>query len=152
MSALSVSEKINELTRVNQRIVNYADPAGFRTVDVVCQARTGQTIRFASPEAIPTQLVGLLTKFENLIGRESTLENLSQAFSLFWLGFIAIHPFYNGNGRTGKVYLMHKAQEMGFVLRKPDTLDAILLQGDVQRDLSLLQIYFMSNLTPKDKK
>jgi hypothetical protein len=44
---------------------------------------------------------------------------------------------------------MKKTQELGLVLKKSEILDSILLLGDAKRDLSLLEIYFKSNLTIK---
>lgn len=109
--------------------------------------RTGQAIRFSSPEAIGPQLLGLMDKVRNQLRTNADLESVARAFSIFWLGFIAIHPFNTGNGKTAKAYLEKKAAELGFSLRNIYILDQILLQGDTSRDLSLLQIYFKSNLT-----
>lgn len=149
MECHSASFDINELLRISQRTLNYQGEAGFRTIDVFCRARTGETIRFASPDHIPSQLFGLMKKFQTMLDAGNDIETVSKAFSLFWLGFIAIHPFVNGNGRTGKVYIQKKADEIGYTLKKPEILDSILLLGDSKRDLSLLEIYFRSNLTLK---
>lgn len=149
METREATQEINELIRLSGRTLNFEGPAGFRTVPVVCTARTGQTIRFASPEAIGPQLLGLMNKVRNQLRTNADLESVARAFSIFWLGFIAIHPFINGNGRTAKAYLEKKAGELGFTLKNIHILDQILLLGDTSRDLSLLQIYFKSNLTIK---
>lgn len=141
--------EINELLRISQRVLNYGEPPGFRTVNVFCRARTGETIRFASPDQIQGQLVSLMSKFQTMTSRCQDINDYARAFSVFWLGFIAIHPFINGNGRTGKEYLLKKANEKGLILNRPELLDGILLLGDLPRDLSLLQIYFKSNLSYK---
>lgn len=142
-----VTQEINELLRISQRILNFEEAPGFRTINVVCRAYTGQTIRFAAPEHISTQLLGLMTKFHTLLEEAQDLEAYSHAFAVFWLGFIAIHPFVNGNGRTGKEYLVKKARQHGLVLAHPELLDRVLLLGDLPRDLGLLKIYFKSNLS-----
>lgn len=147
METREATQEINELLRLSSRTLNFEGPAGFRTVPVVCTARTGQTIRFTSPEMIGPQLLGLMNKVRNLLRANSDIDSVARAFSMFWLGFIAIHPFINGNGRTGKAYLEKKASELGFSLKNLHILDQILLLGDMNRDLSLLQIYFKSNLT-----
>lgn len=149
MECHSASNEINELLRLSQRTLNFEGEPGFRKVDVYCRARTGETIRFASPDHIPSQLFGLMKKVQSLLEQGTDIETISRAFSVFWLGFIAIHPFINGNGRTGKAYLLKKAQDLGLVLKKPEILDSILLLGEPKRDLTLLEIYFKSNLTIK---
>lgn len=149
MECHSASFEINELLRISQRTLNFEGEPGFRKIDVYCRARTGETIRFAAPDHIPSQLFGLMKKFQTMLENGKDVESVSKAFSLFWLGFIAIHPFINGNGRTGKAFIQKKAQDLGFVLKKAEILDSILLLGDTKRDLYLLEIYFRSNLTIK---
>ena len=149
MQCHSANSEINELLRLSQLTLNYEGEPGFRQVDVYCRAITGEKIRFAAPDHIPSQLLGLMKKVKSHLEEKSDIDTVSRAFSIFWLGFIAIHPFINGNGRTGKAYLMKKTQELGLVLKKSEILDSILLLGDAKRDLSLLEIYFKSNLTIK---
>ena len=144
MECNQVTHEINNLLRISRRFNAGTD---FREIPVVCQARTGQIIRFTSPEAIPYQLIKLISKFQSLCKTEHALSDPSQAFSLFWFGFIAIHPFTNGNGRTGKLYLIQKAREMGYVFHQPKELDSILLRGNVQQDLKELHSFFLQHLT-----
>lgn len=149
MECHSATSEINELLRLSQRTLNFEGEPGFRKVDVYCRASTGEKIRFAAPDHIPAQLLGLMKKVKSLLEDQNDIEKVARAFSIFWLGFIAIHPFINGNGRTGKAYLMKKTQELGLELKKTEILDSILLLGEPKRDLSLLEIYFKSNLTIK---
>lgn len=149
MECHPASNEINELLRLSQLTLNYEGDPGFRKVDVYCRASSGEKIRFAAPDLIPSHLLSLMSKVKSLLEQKNDIETISRAFSIFWLGFIAIHPFINGNGRTGKAYLLKKAQELGLVLKKTEILDSILLLGDPKRDLTLLEIYFKSNLTTK---
>lgn len=144
MECNSVTLEINTLLRISRRFTGESD---FRAIPVVCQARTGQIIRFTTPEAIPYQLIKLISKFQSLCKTAHSSSMLSEAFSLFWFGFIAIHPFTNGNGRTGKLYLNQKARELGYVLHQPDGLDGILLHGNIQQDLKELNNFFLKHLT-----
>lgn len=144
MECNSVTHEINTLLRISRRFNVESD---FRKVTVVCQAKTGQIVRFTPPEAIPYQLIKLMSKFQTLCISASGSSELSEAFSLFWLGFIAIHPFTNGNGRTGKLYLIQKARELGYVFHQPEGLDMILLWGNIQEDLKELNSFFGKHLT-----
>lgn len=151
MITQSVDLDINELLRISQKILQYQEAPGFRTVDVFCVSKTGQKILFAAPEQVQKQLVGLMTNFRDLLSKSHDLGSYAKAFSVFWLGFIAIHPFINGNGRTAKEYLQNKIQESGLALSRMELLDGILLLGDLSRDLSLLQDYFLTHLSYKRK-
>lgn len=139
---------VNDLIRINQRVLNYSLPGGYRTDDVVCVARTGQKVRFAPHAVVPGSMELLINKFTTLLEESKDLEKFAYALSFFWLGFIAIHPFPNGNGRTGKEFLSLMAKEKNLSISSIADLDKILLTGNLNQDLPQLQHIFINSLKP----
>lgn len=75
-------------------------PGEFRTAQVAI----GRTLRYVPPP--PPELPRLLTNFEAALSSTQVHEPLVDAF-LQHYQFEAIHPFLDGNGRTGRVLLAH---------------------------------------------
>lgn len=146
---MQVSAELNILFTLNARYQNNADNLSFRKNNVYCLAQNGQKVRFSKPEEIPTLIVAVLEKFVTLYKDANTKEDLSYALSLFWIGFISIHPFSNGNGRTAKAYLRQKAKEKNFELAS-EMLDSILLTGKLQDDIQSINQLINEKLKRKD--
>ncbi|MBY0517207.1 MAG: Fic family protein [Bacteriovoracaceae bacterium] len=144
-----IANAINELCRLNARIEPSPVHTGLRQHDVFCVAKTGQKIRFTQPQNIAGQLSLILEKFDELYSEALELKSLSFALAYFWFGFIAVHPFANANGRTGKAYLLDKIKFKGMKLKDPEKLQAILLKGDTTEDLKQLTQYFYTHLEPR---
>jgi fido (protein-threonine AMPylation protein) len=137
-----MASQVNRLLLINQKILNYSGNCGFRNHDVVCLAKTGQTVRFTSPNVLHSQLNLLMENFYSFYEKANNSDSLSAAFSYFWLGFIAIHPFTDGNGRTGKEYISQKIKEKKLPKKNLASLDSILLKGETTKDLQQLRNIF----------
>jgi hypothetical protein len=143
-----VTTEINQLISHNSLILGHGPECGLRRENVFCIAKTGQKIKFTPHQEVAGSLALLMEQFLELNTHAQTLEEVALSYSYFWLGFIGIHPFMNGNGRTAKAYLIKKAQSQNFELNVHG-LDGILLKGNLQEDMNQLIQYFITNLNPR---
>ena len=105
-----IQSEMNQLIRLNSKLLGSQALGRFREQSVYCTARSGQKITFTPPSEIVGTLAMVLEEFNSLIAGSESVEEISFAMSYFWMGFIATHPFLNGNGRTAKAYLEQKAK------------------------------------------
>lgn len=140
-----IQSEMNQLIRLNSKLLGSQALGRFREQSVYCTARSGQKITFTPPSEIVGTLAMVLEEFNSLIAGSETVEEISFAMSYFWMGFIATHPFMNGNGRTAKAYLEQKAKTLGLEINLAG-IDGILLEQDPQQNIQLLYPYFLQNL------
>lgn len=140
-----IQSEMNQLIRLNSKLLGTQALGRFREQSVYCTARSGQKITFTPPSEIVGTLAMVLEEFNSLIAGSETVEEISFAMSYFWMGFIATHPFMNGNGRTAKAYLEQKAKTLGLEINLAG-IDGILLEQDPQQNIQLLYPYFLQNL------
>ncbi|MCE3011539.1 MAG: Fic family protein [Proteobacteria bacterium] len=140
-----IQSEMNQLIRLNSKLLGSQALGRFREQSVYCTARSGQKITFTPPSEIVGTLAMVLEEFNSLIAGSETVEEISFAMSYFWMGFIATHPFMNGNGRTAKAYLEQKAKTLGLEINLAG-IDGILLEQDPQQNIQLLYPYFFQNL------
>lgn len=145
-NGLTLQNDINQLIRLNQKILNTLSFSQFRTKPVFCLAKTGQIIKFIAPELISISLIKIIDNFKIQMEKEN---NIAFSMAYFWIGFISIHPFENGNGRTGKEYIRLKLQEYGYALKHPQKLNEILITGNTKIDLKNITTFFSNNLTKR---
>lgn len=146
---MQVSTELNILSTLNARYQNKRDNLSFRKNNVYCLAQSGQKVRFSKPEEIPPLMVAVLEKFITLYKEATNKEELSYALGVFWIGFISIHPFSNGNGRTAKAYLKQKAKEKNYELAS-EILDSILITGKLQDDIRSINQLINEKLRQKE--
>jgi fido (protein-threonine AMPylation protein) len=140
-----IQSEMNQLIRLNSKLLGSQALGRFREQSVYCTARSGQKITFTPPSEIVGTLAMVLEEFNSLIAGSESIEEISFAMSYFWMGFIATHPFMNGNGRTAKAYLEQKAKTLGLEINLAG-IDGILLEQDPQQNIQLLYPYFLQNL------
>ncbi len=140
-----IQSEMNQLIRLNSKLLGSQALGRFREESVYCVARSGQKITFTPPSEIVGTLALVLEEFNSLLSGSETIEEISFALSYFWMGFIATHPFMNGNGRTAKAFLEQKAKSLGLELNLAG-IDSILLEQDPQQNMQLLYPYFLQNL------
>lgn len=140
-----IQSEMNQLIRLNSKLLGSQALGRFREQSVYCTARSGQKITFTPPSEIVGTLAMVLEELNSLIAGSETLEEISFAMSYFWMGFIATHPFMNGNGRTAKAYLEQKSKTLGLEINLSG-IDGILLEQDPQQNMQLLYPYFLQNL------
>ncbi|HEX2753353.1 MAG TPA: Fic family protein, partial [Alphaproteobacteria bacterium] len=122
--------------------------SGFRTSDVYCIDRYGREIHFSPPREIDDDLSRLLAVFSGEFQSADDISLLSRAFARFYYGFIAVHPFSNGNHRTVCTFLQRRAQEKSYDLESLKLLRKILLEGSVAAEMQKLITAFKLILKP----
>ncbi len=140
-----IQSEMNQLIRLNSKLMGHEALGRFREQSVYCVARSGQKITFTPPQEIVGSLAMILEEFNSLLAGSENLEEISFAMSYFWMGFIATHPFMNGNGRTAKAFLDQKARSLGLEVDLKG-VDSILLEADPQQNIKELYPYFLQNL------
>ncbi len=140
-----IQSEMNQLIRLNSKLLGSQAQGRFRDQSVYCTARSGQKITFTPPSEIVGTLAMVLEEFNSLIAGSESVEEISFAMSYFWMGFISTHPFMNGNGRTAKAFLEQKAKTLGLEINLAG-IDVILLEQDPQQNIQLLYPYFLQNL------
>lgn len=60
-------------------------------------------IEFASPESVPALMSEWIGWLNNQIKKPPALETLSATYAQAHLGFVHIHPFWDGNGRMARL-------------------------------------------------
>ena len=140
-----IQSEMNQLIRLNSKLLGSQALGRFREQSVYCTARSGQKITFTPPSEIVGTLAMVLEEFNSLIAGSESVEEISFAMSYFWMGFISTHPFMNGNGRTAKAFLEQKAKTLGLEINLAG-IDVILLEQDPQQNIQLLYPYFLQNL------
>ena len=140
-----IQGEMNQLIRLNSKLMGSAAQGKFREQSVYCVARSGKKITFTPPSEIEGTLAMVLEEFNSLLSGSENLEEISFAMSYFWMGFIATHPFMNGNGRTAKAYLDLKARSLGLEINLSG-IDTILLEAEPTQNMKQLYPYFLQNL------
>lgn len=126
---------VNELVVINSKIQCFKQPLGFRSQSVYCLSREGQQITFAPPHQVLPLLQKITTEFLFSIQKDTTIQGFVQAITLFWIGFISIHPFNDGNGRTAKEFIRRIALTTAYEVVSFDLLDKVLLTGNLKSDI-----------------
>ncbi len=108
---------------------------GLRARPARCVARDGRIVAFAAPGDIPAALRGCVERFHRELSEGTAPLPVAYAAARFWLAFIAIHPFEDGNGRTAKAYLRLALEPVGFSIPDFALVDRYLIEGpaDVER-------------------
>ena len=140
-----IQSEMNQLIRLNSKLLGTEALGRFREQSVYCVARSGLKITYTPPSEIVGTLAMVLEEFNSLLAGSENVEEISFAMSYFWMGFISTHPFLNGNGRTAKAYLELKARALGLEINLAG-IDSILLESDPQQNLQQLYPYFLQNL------
>lgn len=139
---------LQELIAINSLHVS-AWSNGFRSDDGYCIDRFGREIQFAKPEEIDANVHKLIEIFSSEFKSANDLALLSRAFARFYYGFIAIHPFEDGNHRTACIFLQKRADEKSYEITSLNILKKILLEGDVQTEMQKIIMAFKIVLKPK---
>jgi fido (protein-threonine AMPylation protein) len=140
-------EHIFQLQVLNKRVLNLSSIPTFRNENVICLAHDGREIKFCEPSEIAGKLGLFLDNFQKYFDSK----NIAQSISLFWLGFISIHPFQDGNGRTGKTFINEKLNNLGLQVKDYSLLDQLLLEGNTKKDLLNLKKTFTKIIINKQE-
>jgi Fic family protein len=101
--------KVNDIVKIQQKLVD--NTAGVRSTPgtVLKNDKTGEIVY--TPPQDKAEILDLLTNFINHFNGQNDLSPLINLAILHYQ-FESIHPFYDGNGRTGRIlnilYLIHK--------------------------------------------
>jgi fido (protein-threonine AMPylation protein) len=137
-----IQQELNLLLSLNAKLQKMAQ-SHFRDHPVYCLAKSGQKITFVAPELISICLIKLLEKVEKE-------KDFLRSLSIFWIGFIAIHPFENANGRTAKEYLRLKLKERELEVVNLNQIDSILLTKNTKDNLQKINHFLDQNIKIKE--
>lgn len=92
--------KVNDIVSIQQKLVN--NTAGIRSTPgtVLKNDKTGEVVY--TPPQDKAEILDLLTNFINHFNEQEDLSPLINLAILHYQ-FESIHPFYDGNGRTGRI-------------------------------------------------
>ena len=92
--------KVNDIVGIQQKLVD--NSAGIRNIPgtVLKNDTTGETVY--TPPQDKAEILDLLTNFINYYNQQNGLSPLINLAILHYQ-FESIHPFYDGNGRTGRI-------------------------------------------------
>lgn len=146
------SRHLSRLLALNLRVRGVEDAAsprapGWRDRPAWCVTRDGRRVAFAPPAAIDPHLRRCLERWEELAAARPTWKEAAAGAARFWLAFIAIHPFVDGNGRTAKAFLRMGLERLGYRVRGFELIDRLLLEGRPD-DLDRLAALFLVSLEP----
>ena len=139
---------VENLTVLNAQLNNFNSPIGFRATDVSCVSRDGRRIQFVNHSEVPGLTEKCLTMFEENMARAIQIDDISFSCALFWIGFIAIHPFMDANGRTAKAVIAKELNKKRFHMITFDLIDRYLIEGNIDEDLGVLQKLFLASIEP----
>lgn len=90
----------------------------FRTVPIVKSEKilAGDTVRYAQPDEISTNLNNAIRRLNNVKWQEKTVDQLVPIFTMGISYMWQTHPFRDGNTRTIVAYALRFAKEKGFEL------------------------------------
>ncbi|MBD66151.1 MAG: hypothetical protein CME62_13145 [Halobacteriovoraceae bacterium] len=134
------TEEINRLKLLNQAVLKIDNEQNlFRTQNMYCLTKSGKQVLYIGPDQIEEKLDTLMETVFTLCQRSEAGEMLIKSLAIFWLGFIEIHPFTDGNERTAKEYIKHKLSIADLPVISMRPLERIKISGDVREDLPLVE-------------
>lgn len=142
---MPIDELLNKLVMINRRLDPLKSNNSFRTNAVTCTAATGSKIHFLAPELIEISLIKLFETIERI-------EDKFESLAVFWIGFIAIHPFNNANGRTAKEFLKIESLNLGLRINNLYQIDSILLTENTEDNKNKIINYLRDNSKIEDTK
>jgi Fic family protein len=142
-------QKINELSLLNSRIRSFEGVQGLRNVEVNCIARDGLEVKFATPLQVYYQIGDVIIDFDNEVFLATGLDQTALACAKFWMRFVALHPFHDGNGRTGKSYILKVLKDKGYAIKSFGLLNRYLIKGNVEKDMLVLKTVFKLSIEEK---
>lgn len=119
---------------------------GLRSAPAWCVTRDGRAVEFAAPAEIPAALERCLARWREDAAAGGDALRLAFAAARFWLAFIAIHPFVDGNGRTARAYLRRELDALGCAIGDFALIDRYLIEGRPE-DLERLAWLFLLSIT-----
>jgi len=145
---MNIDIYIKELVAINGGHLEIKDNY-FRAADGYCIDKSGREISFSAPEEIDASLRRVITVFSDEFESANDLASLSRTFARFYYGFIAVHPFTDGNYRTACTFLQRRAQEKSYEIASLRILKKILLEGAVAAEMQKLMTAFEIILKPQ---
>lgn len=132
------TEEIERLFHINQSILKTNTPK-LRNKNLFCVTRDGKEICYMAPNQIDTKLDDLMDTVFALCQRSEQCDSLLKSLAVFWLGFVEIHPFEDGNLRTAKEYIRHKLDTAHLPVISLRPLERVKLVGDIKVDLDTVE-------------
>ena len=127
----------NQVIQINAGFQSYR-AQGIRTEEVVCVDRNNHRVDFLAPELIEASLSKCLANLNEDMSDPQDMKRVLFGLSRFWISFIAIHPFSDANGRTGKKIISNLLTHWRGRRFDLSELDKILLGPDFQENLKNL--------------
>lgn len=137
---------LSELQTINAEIAG--NHGGFRRGEVFCVDRFGRDIGFYKPEDVDPAMHGLMAIFADEYAPATDKGHLALILAKFYYSLIAIHPFSDGNRRTGFAFLKARVEEKGWCLQNIELLQKLLFEGNVQEEMKKLTALFQHMLQP----
>lgn len=137
---------LNKIILMNASLVQYKNKIALRDEDVCCVRRDGKLAIFGNKDKVLRSFITYIDLWKNNFGKAQNLKDVARSSAHFWLTFISIHPFEDGNGRTAKKLLEKIVTMKGFKVKSYYFIDRYLFKGDVKEDLFHLENLFVASL------
>lgn len=143
----TTADYIQELKALHGGIVGKPEE-GYRMENVICVDKLDREIIFTPPADIAAKMDVIMTSFALDFAAAQDKMALSTAFAKFYYGFIAIHPFMDGNRRTAFAFIEARAAEKSRSVHSLHLLQKFMFEGNVMPELLKLTALFSHILTP----
>lgn len=140
------------LTFLNGSVMDFETNLGIRQYNVACDRRDGKKTVFVSKETVSQSFQNYSELWVKYFSKTTTSQSVARACAHFWYTFILIHPFENGNGRTGKRVLEEALQKLGFDFAGFYLIDRYLFTGTTTKDLYELENLFLASIRNNKKE
>lgn len=138
-----MSYTLNYLVQTNGRVLGKS-PQGLRNSDVFCVTKNNQIVDFLESQWVGPALQKCLENFNKEMEEAEHIKEKIFAISKFWISFIAIHPFTDGNGRTAKSIVRQSLKNAVGIDADPAILDEILLTEDFRKNIKKVYLALYS--------
>ncbi len=148
---IAIESQIDHLVLLNSQILNFKN-IGIRNKPVFCKDKQGTEYEFLPPEVVPEALSLVLEDFSGRWEMANSLDTIARLCAQFWLNFISIHPFENGNGRTAESYLVDRLYEKDLELRDVRVFKGYVMgHQSADEDFKNLYKLFLVSICPIEK-
>jgi fido (protein-threonine AMPylation protein) len=149
MEFLSRNESFRKLLVLNASLKDFKGRMGLRSVDLQCISRDGRTTRYAQSSLVPYLLKLTLEEFEESYHCAVTMADLAAASAKFWVWFLVIHPFSDGNLETARTFLKTRLEDKGFEIFNFESIERFPLSGErSEEDVDGLTKLFIMSMRP----
>lgn len=138
---------IYDLRLLNGRIRRLKGIPSVRTRVVSTADCRGWSYRCPAGERVTEELRVCLRNFYRVLDRDPAAPTLIHASARFWLQFMTIRPFMDGNRRTARTFLARCFTQQGLTIKNFQPLKKFPTTGRMEEDVAQCQLALGKCLT-----